>query len=81
MMDLETIRDIHVLQYAPHGRMLNVLIGSGMFDSRIRDTGTMIEKWRQVPAADIAVLIDGGGKDRAAMIAEPGRIVRAAAKK
>src|SRR6478609_771767 len=80
-MDFEAIGDVHVLQHAPHGGMLDVLIGSGMLDTRVRDAGAMVEKRRQVPATDVTIFIDRRGEHRAAVVSKPCRVVRAAAEK
>src|SRR5579871_1241262 len=59
--------------------MANLRYLAHQLNPRIHDAGAVLEKWRQLAHADVAVFIDGRPDDGAAMLAIPVRIVGAAA--
>jgi hypothetical protein len=69
------------LQAGAHGRMLDLGGRAHGLDMRPDDAMADAEEWRQEAGADVAVLVDGHRQHSAAVLAEPGRVIRAAAEK
>src|SRR3990170_4850638 len=78
MMDLHPGRDLELAQHAAHGRVLDLLDRLHRLDPGIDDLVPVLEEWRQLAQADVAVLVDRGAEHGTAMLPEPGRVVGAA---
>src|SRR6185312_8021456 len=75
MVDLEAVMDLHVVQHRAHGRMVDLAHLLDVLDRRIDDAVAVGEEGRQMPHADVAVLVDGGADDGAPVAKIPGRVV------
>ena len=80
VVNLDPAIEVHKFQRGAHRGMLYFFNSISALDLRIHHAKLMVEKRRQMPRVYIAVLVDGGGKYCAAVLAVPARIVRAAAK-
>src|SRR5690242_15978127 len=60
--------------------MFDHAISTHVLDLRVRDSAVIFEKWRQVPARDVAGFVNRGGQNRATVLAIPNGIVRPSAK-
>ena len=80
VMNLNPAIEVHKFQRGAHRGMLYFFNSVCALDLRIHHAKLMVEKRRQMARVNVAVLVDGGGKHRAAVLAVPARIVRAAAK-
>src|SRR5580700_8041058 len=79
-MNLKTFGDALVGQHRAHGGMPDFGHRVYQFDLGIDDTGAVLEKRRQAAERDVAIFVDGQAEHRAAMLAEPCRIIGPAAK-
>src|SRR4051812_38048510 len=78
-MNFEPVVDSPVGQYPANGRMLDLGNFVDELDLRINDARLVLKERRQPPHRDVAILVDGGAEDRAAMLAKPSRVVGPAA--
>jgi hypothetical protein len=60
--------------------MLNLADRSAIFDLRVHQTETMFEKWGQIPARKVAVLVNCGGQYSSAVFAVPDGVISSATK-
>ncbi len=81
VMQLQAALEIQMLQRRPNHGMNDLIDGLAGFNLPVDEADAMIEEWRQVAARQIAVFVDAGRQHRAAVIAIPARVVRAAAEK
>ena len=79
MVDLDAPLDPQEPQHLAGGGMLDLVDRAAGFVARIDDAEPVFEERRQSAAGDVAVLIDRRGKDRAAVLAVPRRVVGPAA--
>ena len=79
VVDLDAPLDPQESQHLPGGGMLDLVDRAAGLVARIDDSQPVFEERRQTPAGDVAVFIDRRGKDRAAMLAVPRRVVGPAA--
>src|SRR6266446_52650 len=79
MMDLEAALPSQPSKHRFHCRVLDLGDFPDVLDLGIDDSMPMLEKRRKIPAADVAIFVDGGREDRATVFPEPGGIVCAAA--
>ena len=68
-------------QRLARGRMLDLVQPLAVFNLGIHHADAVLEKRRQIAAGQVAILVDGRRQHRAAVLAIPRRIIRAAAKK
>src|SRR5262249_33908602 len=73
--------ETQVLEGLAHRGMANFVGGLARFDLSVNNAEAMFEKRRQVPASQITVFVDAGGKNGAAVLAIPGWIISAPAEK
>src|SRR5689334_7822896 len=59
--------------------MVDFVNGAGQLDSRVDDAVFMLEERRQAADAEVAVFVDGGSDDCAAMFLIPGAVIGSAA--
>jgi len=78
VVDLEPGFHLHPLEHGAHRRMLDVGSLLDVLDDRVDHAKAMLEKRRQLADADVAVLVDRRRQHRAAVLAVPLRVVRAA---
>src|SRR2546423_837801 len=81
MHHLDALPYIHKLEARAYGWMLDLLDGLRQLTVGVANAKTMIEKGRQIPTSHIAILVDRGADDRAAMLTVVHRIIRAAPEK
>src|SRR5262249_32935490 len=79
VMNLKTLLDTELGQDAAHRRMLNLGRIAHQLHLGVNDAGAMLEERWQSPRADIAIFVDRGSDHCPAMLAEPVRIIGAAA--
>src|SRR6185312_12473690 len=71
--------DLQEAERFTDGRVSNLFDRLAGLDFAINDAEAMFEERRQVAAGEIAVFIDGGGENRAAVVAIPAGVIGAAA--
>ena len=81
MMDFQSFLDLQPVEHGARRRVLDFGGLADIFYMRIDDPVLVLEKRRQVPAGDIAVLVDGGGQHHSTMFEIPGRVIGAAPEK
>src|SRR5436190_1568797 len=79
-MDLQAFFGLKPVEHGAYRRMIDLVDLLDVLDDRINDAEPVIEERRELADADVAVLVDCRGQDRAAMFAEPVRIIGASAK-
>src|SRR5204863_7401666 len=80
VMNLEPLLRLKAVEHSADGRMCDLADLLHVLDDRVDDAEAVIEKRRQLPHADVAVLVDRRRQDGAAVLAEPVGIVGASAK-
>ncbi len=81
MMNLKPFLPVEPGENSPDSWMFYFIDIFDVFYSGIDDSVFMVEKWREIPATDIAVFVNGGRQDLTTMFSEPGRIICSSAKK
>src|ERR1700677_1039686 len=71
----------HLLQDGADGRVLNFADVAAGLVLRVDDPVAMFEEGGQITGAEVAVFVDAGGEDRAAVFQVPGGVVGASAEK
>src|SRR5215472_12073049 len=61
--------------------MLDRVVLVHVLNFGVGNAAVIFKKWRKVPAGNVTALVDGGGKDGAAVFTVPNRVVGAATKK
>ena len=59
--------------------MADLVDGLARLDLAVDDADAVLEERRQIAAGEVAILVDGGGQDGAAVLPIPARVVGAAA--
>src|SRR6185295_1154854 len=77
VMNLDPARDAQVAQDLAHGGVRDLVERLAVLDQRVDDAEAVLEEGRQMPAREVAVLVDGGREYRPPMHAGPRGIVRA----
>ena len=78
VVDFQCFLDVHIGENSSDRRVFDFGDLLDEFDLRIDDAVPVREKWRKPTHADVGVFVDRGADDRAAMLAEPRRIVGSA---
>ena len=81
VVDFHAALHFQKAQRFARGRMVDLLQPLAAFDFGIDHADAVLEKRRQVAAGQVAIFVDGRRQHRAAVLAIPRRIIRAAAKK
>jgi len=81
MMDFNAIPDVEVQETLPDSRMLDILGAHHIFNDGIDDACFVLEEGGEPAAGQIAIAGDAGGEHTAAVLVEPGGIVRATSEK
>ena len=79
-MNFHTISNAHEAQGFSYGGMTNFIDFPDQFRLRIDNPVLMLKEGWQTPAGNIAVLINSGGQNSAAIFPVPDRVVRTTAK-
>ena len=79
VVDLDAALDAEVAQDLADGGMGDLVDGLAVLHLGVDHAILVLEERRQIAAGDVAVLVDGGREDGAAVLPIPGRIVGAAA--
>src|SRR5271170_505111 len=79
-MDLDPVIETEPLEHGADDRMLDRPVVPDVLDLRPDNPGFVLEERRQIATIDVAEAVDRGGEHRAAILAEPGRVVSAATK-
>nr|WP_249130515.1 hypothetical protein [Bradyrhizobium diazoefficiens] len=79
VMDLEAFPDVFELQRRSHGGMLDLVDAGDVLDHGVHDAMLVLEKRRKSTAGNVAEFVDCRGQHRPAVLADPSRIIRAAA--
>src|SRR5438132_5055596 len=79
MMNLETAFPSQPSEHRSHCRVLDLGDFPDVLNLGINDAMPMVEKRREIATGDVAVFVDRSRENRAAVLPEPGGIVRAAA--
>jgi hypothetical protein len=74
-MDLDSPVEVHEAEYLTDCRMADLVDGMAILNLGIDHTDSVLEERRKVPAREVAILVDGRGKNPAAVLAIPGGIV------
>src|ERR1700722_14653813 len=78
VVNLNSRIDTHELQASAHGRMLKRAVLVYVLNSRIGNAAVVFEERRQMPARNVAALINRSGEYRAAEFSKPNWIIGAA---
>ena len=81
VVDFHPAFHFQIAQGFARGRVLNFVQCVAILNLGIHHTDAVLEKRRQIAAAEVAILVDGGRQHRAAVLAIPRRIIRPAAEK
>src|SRR5262249_6613730 len=81
MVEFQAAVELQVLERLANGRVADLVHTLASFDLAVNDAQPVLEKGRQIATGQIAKLVDRRGEDRAAVLAVPRGIVRAAAEK
>src|ERR1043165_684254 len=76
-MDLDALVPLEMREHAAHCRMLDLRNPINGLLLPINEAMLVIEERRQPPATDVAVLVDRGGENCAAVLAIPLRVIAA----
>ena len=77
-MNFEALRRVEPFEHGPDRRMVDLRDFLHVLHYRVDHTKLVIEERRQLADADVAVLVDGGCQDGAAVLAVPRWIIRSA---
>ncbi len=81
MVDFHSISNPKKAQNLSNRRVLNLPQVPDEFDLRPYNPAFMLKEGRQIPTADIAILVNGYGQNRTTVLAEPYGIVSPSTKK
>ena len=80
-MQFEAAVEMEMVQDRPHDRMPDVVHRVARLNVAIDDADAMLKERRQMATSEVAIFVDGGRENGAAVRVIPRRIIRSAAEK